>query len=350
MTTRRAFLAGLAIAGLPKLTWADAGAPRYVLAGMAGAEGVIHGLDAAGQSLFALPLPARGHAATLHPTRPWAVAFARRPGTYAVVLDCATGQAVDHLTPPEGRQFCGHGAFGADGSILFTAEVVAEGSAGRVGVWDTRDFTRIGEWDTRGIGPHEIRLRPDGTIVVANGGIQTDPSDRTKLNIDTMRPNLTLLSATGEVLAQAELAPELWKNSIRHIALTPKGDVAFAMQWEGDAAVSVPLIGLWRPGLAPLLALPDETFAMKGYAGSIAATADRIAITSPKGGRVQIFDPDLTLLAQHSRADLCGLAATPEGRAFFLSDGSGRTWRADDQALTPLAQTPVAWDNHILRL
>lgn len=350
MTTRRAFLAGLAIAGLPKLTWADAGAPSYVLAGMDGQNGVLHGLNAMGESLFSLPLPTRGHAATLHPTRPWAVAFARRPGTYAVVLDCATGQAVDQLTPPDGRQFGGHGAFSSDGRLLYTSEVVAEGSAGRIGVWDTRDFTRIGEWESHGIGPHEIRLRADGTLIVANGGIQTDPSDRTKLNIATMRPNLTQLSATGELLAQAELPPELWKNSIRHIALTPAGDVAFAMQWEGDPAEAVPLIGRWTPGQSPLLALADETFAMKGYAGSIAATEDRIAVTSPKGGVVRIYDLGLTHIADHRRADLCGLAATTDSRAFFLSDGSGMTWRADDQTFAPLAQTPVAWDNHILRL
>ena len=37
----------------------------------------------------------------------------------------------------------------------------------------------------------------DGTLVIANGGIQTDPGDRRKLNIETMQPNLCYLSPEG---------------------------------------------------------------------------------------------------------------------------------------------------------
>ena len=42
-----------------------------------------------------------------------------------------------------------------------------EKRAGRVGIWDTRHYARVGEWDTGGIGPHDLRVRPDGTLVVA---------------------------------------------------------------------------------------------------------------------------------------------------------------------------------------
>lgn len=273
MATRRAFLAGRAMAGLPRLAWADVGNPSYLAAGKVGEDYVLHGLSGAGASLFQIPLPARGHAAAAHPTRAEAVAFARRPGTYALVLDCALGIVRHRLTPPEGRQFNGHGAFSADGDVLMTSEVVAEGSAGRIGLWETAGYTRIGEWASGGIGPHDLRRMADGRIVVANGGIETDPGDRTKLNISTMRPNLTLLSATGAMLDQADL-PDLQQNSIRHLALA--GDrIMFAMQWEGDPAEQVPLLGLWRPGNSPTLAdLPPEAArAMQGYAGSIAISA-----------------------------------------------------------------------------
>ena len=84
------------------------------------------------------------------------------------MIDCVTGAELARLTPPEGRQFNGHGAFSADGTRLYTSEVVAEGSAGRVGVWDVRaGYQRIGEWDSRGIGPHELRLLPDGNLAFA---------------------------------------------------------------------------------------------------------------------------------------------------------------------------------------
>jgi len=351
MIARRAFLAGLAATALPRMGWADIGSPAFLAAGKAADGFVLHGLSGVGQSLFQIPLSARGHAAAGHPHQAIAVAFARRPGTYGLVIDCAGGSVLHHLDPPIGRQFNGHGAYSADGALLMTSEVVAKGSAGRIGLWETDTYRRIGEWDSGGIGPHDIKRLPDGRIVVANGGIQTDPADRAKLNLATMRPNLTLLSATGEVLDRAELPTGLRKNSIRHLALLP-GKIAFAMQWEGDAAERVPLLGLWTPGADAILCPPDDdfAFAMKGYAGSIAATQDgtRIALTSAPGGVVMLFDETGRQIACHARADLSGVAAI--GGGFVVTDGSGTTWRAQDDGLALLSRHPLAWDNHLVGL
>jgi hypothetical protein len=131
MATRRAFLAGLAATLAPRPTWAEVGSPAFLAAARAGQDYVLHGLTETGDSLFSLPLPARGHAAAAHPTLALAVAFARRPGTFALVIDCLRGTTAARLTPPEGRQFNGHGVFSADGALLMTSEVAAETSDGR---------------------------------------------------------------------------------------------------------------------------------------------------------------------------------------------------------------------------
>lgn len=347
MTSRRGFLAGLAALSLPRPGWAEAGSPAYLAAGKSGEDHVLHGVDEAGETIFTIPLPGRGHAAAAHPGRPLAVAFARRPGTFALVLDCITGAVAHRLTPPEGRQFNGHGAFSADGTLLMTSEVVADTSEGRIGLWETGGFARIGEWASGGIGPHDLKRLPDGRIVVANGGIRTDPKDRTKLNIAGMRPNLALLSADGALVDMAELPAGLHQNSIRHLALLADG-VAFAMQWEGDPAEPVPQLGRWSPGAAPVLCPPVEAemFTMRGYAGSIAAAGGKIAISSPKGGAVMIFSAEGAPLATHRRADVCGLA--PLGADFMASDGAGNFWHATTDALLPLSRAAVAWDNHIV--
>ena len=229
-----------------------------------------------------------------------------------------------------------------------TAEVVAETSEGRIGLWDTALYTRLTDWPSHGIGPHEVKRLADGRLAVANGGIKTDPVDRTKLNIPDMRPNLTLLAEDGALLDQIDL-PDLHQNSIRHLALQGNS-IAFAMQWEGDPADPVPQLGLWTPGLPPVLCPPTEAeaFAMQGYAGSIAATPERTLITSPKGGAAMIFDATGTPVATHRRADLCG-AATSDG-AFIVTDGQGAIWAADDRGLTPLASDPTQWDNHLVAL
>lgn len=349
MASRRAFLAGLLATALPQRSWADAGSPAYLAAGERGGAFALHGLSTAGDSLFSLPLPARGHAAAAHPARPEAVAFARRPGTFAVVLDCATGRVRHRLAPPEGRQFNGHGAFSSDGALLHTSEVVAESSEGRIGLWETSGYTRIGEWPSGGIGPHDLKVLPGGGLVVANGGIQTDPTDRRKLNLGTMRPNLTLLDAAGAIADQAGLPPDLRANSIRHLALAPDGRIAFAMQWEGDSAEAVPPLGLWAPGLSPVLCeVPEaDAFTLQGYAGSVAADAQGgIAITSPRGGAVMLFDAAGRHRATHRRADICGIA--PRGGGFLASDGLGALWACDGSGLALLHSHGIAWDNHIV--
>lgn len=358
MGTRRAFLAGLAAsAALPRTGWADVGNPAYLAAAKLGdGRFVLHGLSATGASLFQLPLPARGHAAAAHPTQARAVAFARRPGTYALVLDVAAGAVLHRLTPPENRHFNGHGAFSADGTRLFTAEQRADDSAGIIGVWETGGYTRLAEWPTHGIGPHELRRMADGSLIVANGGIATDASDRTKLNIATMRASLAHIGADGALLSLAELPPDLHQNSIRHLALIP-GGVAFAMQWEGDAAEVVPLLGLWRDGRVTLCPAPEaEGARMQGYAGSIAATGaatgavagGRIAITSSHGGVVQIFDLAGRFQATLARTDAAGIAAMGDG--FLMTDGTGALTRITDAGVAAVAVAGLAWDNHLVAL
>lgn len=351
---RRGFLASLAATAMaPRLGWADAGSPSYLAAAQT-ATGTyeLHGLTQSGDSIFRLPLPARGHAATAHPSLPHAVAFARRPGTFALVIDCARGAELARLGPPDGRQFNGHGAFSADGAVLYTSEQVAETSEGRIGLWSVPGYRRLGEIPSHGTGPHEIRRLPmSDDLLVANGGIATDPTDRTKLNIDRMRPNLARVTPDGSLVSLAEPPEGMHQNSTRHLALLPDGNAACALQWEGDPAEAPPLLALWTEGTLAFCEPPlEEAFTMASYAGSIACshTTRQIAITSPKGGAVQVFGMDGVFLATYRRADVCGIAAAAGG--FLVTDGNGVISRLDADGLKPIKAHPVQWDNHLIAL
>lgn len=356
MTTRRGFIASLlAASAVPTLTWADAGSPDY-LAAAREPDGsfALYGLRADGSDAFRLPLAARGHAGAGHPTRPEAVAFARRPGDFAVVIDCTSGQTIAHLTPPQGQYFNGHGAFSRDGRVLYTVENVAETSAGRIGLWNSRSWRRIGEVPTQGIGPHDLLRLPDSDdLVVANGGLVTDlaTGDETR-NLQTMRSTLTYLAGDGSLLDQVELDPTQQRSSIRHLAARADGLVGFAMQWQGDTLPEAPLLGLHRRGEGPQLlqADPADHLLMRGYAGSIAfdSTGDRLAISSPKGGRAQVFDVKAGYLCSLIRSDLSGLATAPQG--MIVTDGQGGVLTVQDQDLAVLAHRNRAWDNHIVSI
>lgn len=356
MTTRRGFITALAAAAMaPRMGWAAVGNPAY-LAAARDPDGAfaLYGIDPAGETTFRVGLPARAHAGAAHPARAEAVVFARRPGLFALVLDCRTGAVLHRLSPPEGNHFNGHGCYGGNGDLLFTSEQRADTSEGRIGIWDVRaGYRRVGELRSGGIGPHEIRLMPDGrALIVANGGIATDPQDRRKLNIATMRPNLTCLSLSGELLDKVELPAGLWKNSIRHLAVRPDGLVGFAMQWESDPAEMPPLLGLYRRGSAPrLLEAPlAEALAMQGYAGSVAFSGDgrEIAISSPKGGRVHRFSEDGDFLGAVRRMDVCGLAPREDG--FLASDGLGGLIAIVQGRTERLARQDCAWDNHVIAI
>lgn len=351
---RRSFLAALlAGAVVPRLSWADAGSPA-ILGAAREADGdyALFGIAPDGSDTFRVPLPARGHAAAAHPTAPEAVAFARSPGRFAVVLNCATGAILARLDAPEGRHFYGHGTFIAGGDILCTSENDFTTGQGRIGLWSRSEgWRRAGEILTHGIGPHEIKRMKDDVLVAANGGYRSHPDQPgVKLGVTQMRPNLTYISAEGELLDKVELDAELRMNSIRHISFGRNGLVAFGMQWQGDPADGVPLLGLHRRGEKPVLdQMPvPEAVAMAGYVGSVAfdTSGQRVAISSPRGGRVQIFNETGQHLQAIQREDVCGIAAS--GTGFLLSDGLGGLMRVDGD-LHPLAKkSGRAWDHHLV--
>ena len=353
---RRQFLGGLLAAGLmPAPTWADAGSPAYLSAAAKPDRSyVLCGIGANLDIRFEMPLPARGHAAAAHPTRAEAVAFARRPGTFAIVIDCITGAQKAMLNAPTGRHFYGHGAFSSDGSLLYTTENDYEAGQGRIGVWDAKHrYQRIDEWESGGIGPHDIKRLPNtDTLVVANGGIDTHPdTGRTKLNIATMAPNLAYIE-NNSLIEIATLPPYMHKNSIRHLAVGPDGQVAFGMQWQGNGTINS-LVGIHQIGsqIRLMSAPKNDVRGMDGYIGSIALASDglTVAVTSPRGGLLQLYDARSGSLSQSiSISDVCGVAAL--GQVLTVSSGTGEIRQMVGQTRGLQRQMDVQWDNHLIPL
>lgn len=313
---------------------------------------ILCGIDAALQVRFEIPLPARGHAAAAHPTRPEAVAFARRPGTFAVVIDCKSGFQKAILQAPQGRHFYGHGVFSSEGRYLYTTENDYEAGAGRIGVWNVaRGYVRVDEWDSGGVGPHDIKRLPHSdTLVVANGGIETHPdTGRTKLNIPTMQPSLAYVE-DGVVVETATLSSSMHKNSIRHLAVSPQGEVAFGMQWQADQTPDA-LVGTHRRG-SPIVLMTsptDQVRQLDGYIGSVAYTGDgrMIAATSPKGGVVHFYDPGAgRFISDTTFADVSGVATL--GQSFVVTSGTGEMRVVTQHNSDASSQIDVRWDNHLV--
>jgi len=359
---RRTFLAALAAAlGVPA-----AAAARGIGARFLSAQATIDGdfavaaLDGAGDVLFQLPLPDRGHAVALRPKTDEAVVFARRPGSFAVVFDMA-GSSVMELESGEDRHFFGHGVFSADGRYLFSTENDIGNGRGVIGVRDAQDgYRRIGEFPTHGTGPHDLSWLADGaTLVVANGGILTKPeTGRAKLNRAEMAPSLAYVDARdGRLLREFRLAPALHRLSIRHLARAADDTVAIAMQFEGDAEALVPLVGIQRgDDEIQLLSAPEAALRkMDNYCGDICldVSGRTIAASSPRGNTICFWDlPRAAFLGAVGLTDACGLAPLPDPDRFLITSGTGALYRVDGRGLR--VETLVSdldargrWDNHV---
>lgn len=307
-----------------------------------------------GRDVNAVALPARGHDVTACPVTRTVVAFARRPGNFAVAFrDDPAWRPIRFTTPPD-RHFYGHGVFSRDGRLLFATENNFEAGTGCVGIYDaTAQFRRIGEWDGHGVGPHDIALMPDGrTLVVANGGIETHPhigGGRAKLNLATMSPSLVYLNAdNGDLIERHELPPDMRRLSLRHLDIGAARTVVLGGQLQTGAGPDTPLILSHRLGEKPRpLELPRTLVAaLRGYISSVAVdrAGEIAALTASRGGQVVFVDVATgQLMGTRALTDVSGVAAADNG--FLLTSGTGHV--ATNGAT---AQTPWAWDNHAVRI
>ncbi|MDW9471625.1 DUF1513 domain-containing protein [Sinorhizobium meliloti] len=305
-------------------------------------------LTEAGEIVERRLLPARAHGMTFSPASRRAVAFARRPGTYAMIFapDGAAEPVV--ITSAEGRHFFGHGCFSADGRLLYATENDFSANRGMVGIYDgRRGFARIGEFPTYGIGPHDMTLAADGrTLAIANGGIETHPDfGRTKLNLDRMQPSLALVdAATGALIEKHVLPPDLNRLSTRHVDIGADGRVWFACQYEGARNDLPPLVGHFAKGEdLTFVGLPERTTAaLANYVGAIAVNRrdGLVGLTSPKGNVAVTLDAKTgAVLREEQVTDAAGVAAAKH--AFAVSTYGGRFEKR---------VSAVAWDQHIVRL
>lgn len=348
---RRKFLAGAGLVWLSSLTPAGAKklqvSPVLFATAYRNAQGGygVAVLDEKAEIVSSHPLPGRGHGFAADPKVEWLVAFARRPGNFAVALHRrrAAEPAVFHT--PEDRHFYGHGVFSTDGRLLYAAENAFDTGDGVIGVYDvTGGFNRIWEFPSHGIGPHEIVLMPDGkTLCVANGGIRTHPDQgRQKLNLPTMAPSIAFIDiSTGNLLSSHALPARLHRLSLRHMAVDASHQVWIGGQYEGDVTDEVPVLARLdaHSGLVSVDLEASAATVLGKYAGSVAIGNDGVtlAVTSPKSGVVITLDTrSAKTLNIEMKPGTCGVQAS--GMGFVSSSEAGRfAARSHD----------CAWDNHI---
>lgn len=327
------------------------------------------GLWTPGRPPRGIALPNRAHEVLAMPgtagTAGQALAVARRPGEFLVRFDARKARVLQWHDMEPDRLLSGHAVFSPDGQALYTAEFDAETGAGVIAERDPKTLRRRRAFASGGIGPHMLMFEPQGSLLVANGGLLTLPeTGRRKLNRDSMDASLARLDpATGRLI-------DVWRVddpylSLRHLALAPDGTVAVAMQAEHadpEARRLAPLLALLEPAATGLrcVALPGQP-GLGGYAGDVAylpspgPLAGQTAADGTPGGSFIVSATHSGQLAWWSvQGKWQGQLALPDAGALARQ---GRDWLAcggSGQVQGTLAQHPfkasaragVRWDNH----
>lgn len=304
----------------------------------------------------AIELPGRGHDIALRPGGGEWVAFARRPGRFGVAVSLHSEPPIWFATKP-GRHFFGHGTFSSDGRLLYATENDYEHAMGMIGVRDaTGGYRQIGEFPAHGMEPHDIALLADGrTMVIANGGIRTHPDHGAdELNLASMQPSLVYVDvATGDLLEEHRLAPELHQLSIRHLAVGADDTVVFGCQYRGPEEHAPGLVGFHKRGEAPVIVEAPGAMqkVLHNYIGSVAADRSGVVVaaSAPKGGQVTYWDVAARrYLGACDLRDGCGLAPTHRSASFLLTSGEGWLVTAGPNAPAARLASRFQWDNHAI--
>lgn len=311
-----------------------------------------------GHDIQAVPLPGRGHDITVSPVDRTCVAFARRPGNFAIAFSADHGRAPIVFTTPPDRHFYGHGVFSRDGRLLYATENDFGAARGVIGVYDAgAGYRRIGEFSSGGIGPHDLALMDDAPVlVIANGGLIEHPdfgNGRRILNPDSIETTLAYVDLrTGDLLERHDLGSG-GPLSLRHLDVARDGTVIIGAQLVNRADGAEGLVYRHkRQKPLETITLPAETArGLSGYVSSIACDRSGafVAVTSSKGARAIVLDIASGKLIHTFRLDdVSGIAPTSAPGDFLATAGTGRIARMTDQqaAAAGAASTPWQWDNH----
>lgn len=334
--------------------------PDFISAVDRNGHHTIGSADHRGRPGFDLPVADRCHGGCNRPLARQAVMFARRPGRHAYVVDTHDQRLNQVIAAGNGYHFYGHGVFSRDERLLYATLNHFPTGQGLVRVYDANArYRAVMDLDVGGIGPHELRLHPDGEhLLVALGGIRTHPDyARIKLNLDTMQPAVLMLNRRTGVIVQ-RWTPSDPQLSCRHLDISDTGVAMIGYQYQGPRWNNPPLIARLdtHSGEFRELHLPPLIqHQLRNYTASVVISRSHpyAVVASPWGGHALLLDYQSgKLLQTFQLRDVSGVLAQSDG-TFILSTGLGGLYRVSADSAEPtllVRQQSVHWDHHLIAI
>lgn len=317
----------------------------------------VSGFNAIGSEQFRMPLPEMPHGFAIDPSKnSRLVIFPGLLGTKAIIMDIIGTKQLAEIKIRSGRCFNGHGVFSPDGKLLFATENILETSEGVIGVYDAITFAFLRELPGHGLGPHGIRMLPDGkTLVVASGGLRTYPeTGKYYLDLNNMHSALLFIDAQkGSLLARREIA--VHRLSIRNMYFAADNTILVTCQYKGKREIPK-LVGIMQGmGEIEMLEIDDDNlWSMQNYTGGSAVVGDVFAVSCPRGNLLTLWDlKSKKFIKSVKIKDVSGVQPCDQGRNFIASANTGELYKIDAKSLKATRLDEVwenaKWTNHMVK-
>ena len=259
------------------------------------------------------------HGIAIDPSRPTRLIAFEKIGPHAVEIDLGSSEAGRRLLPVEGRWFYGHGAFSADGRLLYSTETIRAEERGVVGVRDAASLEYLGEFPTYGENPHDCELIEDGRVLVITngGGVAGGPKQASVTYVDV---------ATQRLLEKVDIPDPRFNAG--HLAVPgPQCLVVVSAPRKGLADDAPGAVSIRRAG-EPLRTMTEPAGVVSRMAGEalsiqIHHPSQIAAVTHPSGTMVTFWSlRNARLLKALDLPRARGLALTLDERRFVVSYGT----------------------------
>ncbi len=307
----------------------DTGRTTYLLA--------LFDLDRGGTKT--VPMTFFGHGFAADPKAPHRGIIFEKKGPGCCEVDLAAGTVVRPIETAANRAFYGHGAFSADGQLLFATENRLDTKDGLIVVRDSRTLRELGQFPTYGKSPHDCQLIDAGrTLAITNGGGRIEDSS------EEAAPSVTFVEVAGAKLLE-RLTFETPRINAGHLAVTARRDlVAISAPRDGLPTSDPGGITVRTGGRAfETMTEPREVVTrMVGETLSLCIDerSSVVGATNPDGNLVTFWDLESRRYVKH--LDLPaprGLTRTLDGEYLVLSYGrdSGILTLISPTTLEPVA-------------
>lgn len=159
------------------------------------------------------------HGVIKNPLADHKVLVFEKKGPGAAEIDLKDNAITRRIKPAGGHAFYGHGAYSADGKLVYATEYDEMTYAGAMTVRDAESFEIIDDFPTYGERPHDCQFIDDGRVVaITNGGGALKGG---------AKPNVTYVEVgTGKLIEKIEFDNPLINSG--HLMISPGGDLAVA--------------------------------------------------------------------------------------------------------------------------